>query len=302
MKRSIAIRLALVALLLPVAGRLLSFEAKPPVSLDKQWKAVDEAVSQGLPKTAMEKLDPILAESLKNKDFPQAIKALARKIALEGNIQGNKPEEKITRLEAELAKTSPEMQPVLEVVLADWYWQYFQQNRWRFMQRTTTAAAPGKDFTTWDLPRLFAEIDKHFTKAIAASDLLKKIPIEQYGSLLDKGSMPDRYRPSLFDFVAHQAITFYSSGEQAASKSESEFEISADGPIFRPKAEFLAWQPVKEASDSPLVKAIKLYQELLRFHENDEDKSALLDADRGRLVFGYNSAQGEEKTRSIRPH
>ena len=106
-----------------------------------------------------------------------AIKAIGRKIALEGTIQGNKPEEKIIRLDAEIAKAPAEMQPMLEVVQADWYWQYFQHNRWRFMQRTATAVAPGKDFTTWDLPRLFAEIDKHFQKALAAEEQLKKIPV-----------------------------------------------------------------------------------------------------------------------------
>ena len=29
------------------------------------------------------------------------------------------------------------------------------------------AEAPGKDFTTWDLPRLFAEIDKRFSEALS---------------------------------------------------------------------------------------------------------------------------------------
>ena len=48
-------------------------------------------------------------------------------------------------------------------------------------------------------------------------------------------------------------------------------------------------------SDSITLKAIRLYQELLRFHQNDEDKSALLDADIERLSFGNNKAVGEEK-------
>ena len=61
------------------------------------------------------------------------------KIALEGNIQGNKPEEKIIRIEAEIAKVPKEMAPILQTLLAHWYWHYFQQNSWRFLQRTATA-------------------------------------------------------------------------------------------------------------------------------------------------------------------
>ena len=272
-----------------------------------QWKKVDEAVQQGLPKTAIERLQPILDSALAETNYPVAIKAVGRKIALEGAIQGNKPEEKIIRMEAEIAKAPAAMQPMLEVILADWYWQYFQHNRWRFMQRTATAAAPGKDFSSWDLPRLFAEIDKHFQKALAAEDQLKKIPVQTFGELLDRGTMPDSYRPTLYDFVVHQALEFYNSGEQAGARPEDAFELSADSPIFRPVEEFVSWKaphplPLSQEesrvsdSDSTTLKAIRLYQQLLRFHQNDRDHSALLDADIERLNFGNNKALGEEKT------
>ncbi|MGO9111356.1 MAG: alpha-2-macroglobulin family protein [Thermoguttaceae bacterium] len=262
---------------------------------DAQWKKVDEAVQQGLPKTATERLQPILDGAIAEKNYPVAIKAIGRKIALEGTIQGNKPEEKITRLEAEIAKAPAPMQPMLEVIQADWYWQYFQHNRWRFLARAATAAAPGKDFTTWDLPRLFAEIEKHFRKALAAEEQLKQIPVQSFGDLLEKGTMPDSYRPTLYDFVAHQALEFYNSAEHAGARSDDSFELAADSPIFRPVEEFVAWKIENSDSDSTTVRAIRLYQQLLRFHENDDDKSALLDADIERLSFGNNKAMGEEK-------
>ena len=34
----------------------------------------------------------------------------------------------------------------MDTLLAEWYWQYFQQNRWRFMQRTATGDAAGQGF------------------------------------------------------------------------------------------------------------------------------------------------------------
>ena len=173
---------------------------------DAQWKAVEEAINKGLPKTAITNLEPIIQGALKDKAYAEAVKAIGQKIALEGNIQGNKPEEKITRLEAEIAKAPKEMVPLLDTLLAEWYWQYFQQNRWRFMQRTATATQPGKDFTTWDLPRLFAEIDKQFQKALAADKILKATPISAWDGLLQKGTMPDSYRPTLYDFIAYEAL------------------------------------------------------------------------------------------------
>jgi hypothetical protein len=262
---------------------------------DQQWKQVDEAVGKGLPKTAIEHLSPIIEGAIQEKAYAEAIKAIARKIALEGNIEGNKPEEKVTRMQAEIAKAPKEMVPVMDAVLANWYWHYFQQNRWRFVQRTATAAPPGKDFTTWDLPRIFAEIDKQFAKALAAETILKKTPIAQYDDLLVKGTVPDGYRPTLFDFVAHEALGFYSSGEQAGAKAEDAFELSADSPIFNSAEHFLKWRVETTDTDSPTLKAIGLYQDLLKFHQQDADKAAFLDADLARLSFGQNKAFGEEK-------
>ena len=142
---------------------------------DADWKAVDDAINQGLPKTAVEKLDPIITQAMNDKKYAEAIKAIGLKISLEGNIQGNKPEEKITRMRAEIEKAPAEMKPTMEALLANWYWHYFQQNRWRFMQRTQTATAPSEDFTTWDLTRILSEIDKQFQKTLAGAETLKKV-------------------------------------------------------------------------------------------------------------------------------
>src|ERR1017187_6073130 len=264
---------------------------------DAQWKQVETAIQKGLPKTAITNLEPIIQGALKDKAYAEAVKAIGQRIALEGNIQGNKPEEKITRLEAEIAKAPKEMAPLMDALLAEWYWQYFQQNRWRFMQRTATAQQPGKDFTTWDLSRLFQEIDRQFQKALAAEKILKATPISAWKDLLQKGTMPDIYRPTLYDFIAHQALEFYTSGEQAAAKPEDAFEVSADSPILGSAEKFMAWQPATGAdTDSPVPKAIHLYQDLLRFHKDDPAPPlAFAAADLERMTWGWNAAFGEDK-------
>jgi hypothetical protein len=279
---------------------------------------VDDAVRKGLPKTALEKLEPIIPGALRDRAWGEATKAIARKIVLEATIQGNKPEEKIVRMEGEIAKAPKEIVPLLETIQANWYWHYFLNNRWRFMQRTQTAQVPGKDFTTWDLPRLFAEIDNRFQKALANADTLKRTPVSAFDDVLVKGALPDSYRPTLYDFIAHDALKFFASGEQAAAKPEDAFDLSADSPIFDPADKFLAWDlqraagtlPAAESNpasgrrytdgDSPILKALRLYQGLLAFHQNDQDPSAFIDADLARLAYGYNVAFGEEKNARYR--
>ena len=262
---------------------------------DAVWKEVDDAVNKGLPKTAIEKLKPIIQAALQERAYAEAIKAISKTITLEGMIQGAKPEEKVIRMRSEIDRSPAEMKPVMEAILANWYWQYYQQNRWRFMQRSTTAAPPSDDFTTWDLPRLQSETDKQFQKALASAELLKKTPIADYNELLQPGNVPDTYRPFLYDFLVHNALQFYAAGEQTTTRGEDSFDLLADSPVFAPLPEFLAWKPVTTDESSLTLKAIRLYQDLLRFHEQDQEPTARLDADLWRLEFANNYAFGEEK-------
>ena len=95
------------------------------------------------------------------------VTAVARKIALTGSIEGGKAEERITRLEKEITNAPPAIKPIYQAILAQWYWQYFQQNRWRFMQRTATAEAPATASTT--CPRLISGSTFPFGRSKCAS-------------------------------------------------------------------------------------------------------------------------------------
>ncbi len=264
-------------------------------SREHLWKKVAEADAKGLPRSGIAALEPIIEGAMRDKAYPEAIKAIAKKISLEGNIEGNKPEEKITRMRAAIDQAPAEMRPVLNAILAHWYWHYFQQNRWRFLQRTRTGESPGEDIQTWDLPRISAEIDKTFEKAVAAEKELQQTPIARYDILLEKGTIPDQYRPTLYDFLVFEALSFYASAEQAGARPQDAFELSADSPVFDPAEKFLAWEPKTTNPADRTVKAVKLFQKLLAFHKADKDSSAFLDADLHRLRFGWNKAVGPDK-------
>lgn len=262
---------------------------------DADWKEVESAIAQRLPKTAIERLDTIITAAIADNAYAEAIKAIGQKISLGNQIQGGKAEEKIVRFQAELEKAPSAMKPMMEAILANWYWQYFQQNRWRFLQRTQTAGAAGSDIQTWDLVRILGEIDRHFTAALAHDEVLKTTPIHEYDALLEGGTAPDVYRPTLYDFLTYNALQFYQTGEQGGIAAEDDFELSADGPVFGSSTEFENWQPETPEVVPPKLKAVKLYQALLRFHQADADRSAFYDADLVRLTFGHAVAVGENK-------
>jgi hypothetical protein len=268
---------------------------------DAAWKSVREASDKGLPKTAIQRLDAIVRDALAEKAYAEAVRGIATRIALEGAIEGGKAEERVVRLQQALTNAPPAMRPVMEVILADWYVSYYQQNRWRFMQRTATAGeTAGNDLATWDLPRILAEIGTHFDRALAAAPQLKTIPVAQFDALLEKGTLPDACRPTLYDFVAGEALDYYSSGERVGAQAEDAFVLAAESPVFGTTDEFLRWKVEGADAAASTVKALRLLQELLAFHRDDADPSAFLDADLRRLAFGWDTAVGEAKSARYR--
>ena len=257
------------------------------------WKKVDEADKNGLPQTALEALKRIVPLAFARNNNGEALRALTRQIILESAVKGNKPEERVARLKEEIGKAPAEVRPMMKIILAQWYWQYYSRNRWRFMNRTATEGADDKDFTTWDLPRIFKEIDGLYREILKDEAALKKIPISAYRDLLQDGNQPASFRPTLFDFVVFEALDFYTSGEQTAAAPEDAFVIEAESDAFAPAARFISYAPETTDVESPKLQALKLYQKALDFHRKDANPDAFLDADLQRLRYVRNTAAGE---------
>ncbi|MDF9833026.1 uncharacterized protein YfaS (alpha-2-macroglobulin family) [Ereboglobus sp. PH5-5] len=331
MKRNLPLVLAL----------LLSIFTLPPslfaANRAADWRAVADAQKAGQPKTASAALDSIITSALADGSHAEALKAILQKTQTDasGEKQKEQPAYVIRALNAWLADTppadtngnarptlSPQMRPLLETALAKTWWAYYQANRWQLLRRTQTAEPPSDDFLTWDARRVLTETASHFEAALADSDTLQKTPIATLAPLLAKGELPDDYRPTLYDFLVHEAIAFYSAGEQGVSKSEDAFEPAPDSPILGTLEEFLAWNPgsaepkpgsivsqnqqpenttdVSPVPRNPTLRAIQLYQQLLRFHLDDPlPQLALADADLARITWAAKVLGNNDTTREI---
>ncbi len=237
---------------------------------DAAWTQVKQHLNKDLPKSAVAVLKTIDQQARAERAWPEAVRATAQRVLLEGRIaEGKDAIGRIKGMDAELATAPAEMQPLLQTIQALWLWEYFYQNRWQFMQRTQTTEKPGEDIQTWDLKRVLAEIDGRFSKALTAREALRKAAIGDYDILLTKGSAPDALRPTLYDFLIHQILNFYATEEQVNAAAEDAFTFDNSSPAFGTTAEFLAWKPESTDENSWKLKAIKLYQELLTFHQAD---------------------------------
>ncbi len=278
---------------------------------DALWNDFQQALNQGRPQTALEKLSPIADRAKKNGDVAEQVRVLTTRIDLEAaTSESATADTRLKKMRAAIDTADASLRPMLETIQATWMWSFFQQNQWQFARRTAVAVSdsgdsakaddkpvpgPEDDMLTWDLQRILRAIDGQFVRALKAGEELKSVPIEKFKVLLNPGNVPANYRPTMYDILVHEALEFYKAGHQAGSRSIHAFDLLADSPVLGSTEEFLAWQPESKDQRAPLLVAVKLYQELIRFHQDDKDPTAKLDADLGRLEFAYNHAIGEEK-------
>jgi hypothetical protein len=263
------------------------------------WKRVQQALDEGKPKTAAEALAGVEEAAVKEKAWAEAARAIAtRVITATGDRPPDDPE-RLVQLAAAIEKAPAETQAVLRAIQANWTWGFFQNNRWRFAQRTAGGAATD-DLATiaaWDLPAVVGEIRRRFASALAEPAALQTLPVTEWTPLIAPGSMPDAYRPTVWDVVARDALEFATSGERGVVAPEDVFEVAADSPALATADEFLAWKPEEDPAvtdrGSPLLEAARLYRDLLLFHKTDTDRTAFLAADLDRILWAAGAAAGE---------
>ncbi len=291
-----------IFIILPILGVLLVNERSahaedlPSGPRAEAWKRIEQALTEGKPKTAVEALAGVEQSAAADKAWDEVARAIATRVLTETGDRPPEDPERLVRLAAAIETAPPETRPVLEAIRANWNWGYFQLNRWRFQQRTAGGAEASElaRIGEWDLPTIVGEIRKRFAAAVDGGGSLQKLPVGEWKALLTKGTMPDAYRPAVWDVVIHDAIAFAASGERGLADPEDAFELSATSPALGSPDEFRAWMPGDDAgvtdADSPILQAAALYRSLLDFHAADADRTAFLAADLDRILWAAGSA------------
>lgn len=289
-KKSVRIHVLLAVLVILAAVVTASIRGKVMPDQAKEdrpalWAQTAKAEADGLPQTAISLLRRIYLSAASENKPAEALRALTRQLILEGTIEGNQPGPRLARLGQEIDQAPAALRPMLQLVQARWYWSYFSRNRWRFMSREATDGVDDKDFTTWDLARLLRAVDSLYQDILKEADRLKRTPISAFDGFLEPGQQTPHLRPTLFDFAAFEALSFYASGEQAAARPEDAFQITADSDALAPAAAFLKYKPETADAEAPALRALRLYQDLLAFHRDDADGDVSLDIDLHRLDY-----------------
>jgi uncharacterized protein YfaS (alpha-2-macroglobulin family) len=258
---------------------------------DSFWQKVAEFEKKGLPKSALSEVEKIYNLAKTKSNSAQLVKTILFKSKYALTLKENAQLKIVKELKNEIAKAKVPEKNILESILADLYWQYFKQNRWKFYNRThTDKKIDSVDFRTWDLHTIFKEITKHHQNALQNSLELQQIPIKVFDPILVKHKESEKYRPTIYDFIAHRALEFYKTGESNLPQPAVKFEIK-DPNYLGDISSFLKAKFESKDKESQKLQALILYKNLTLFHKNDKDKTALIALTLDRLDFVKENAR-----------
>lgn len=265
-----------------------------PNNYEKLWEEVTKLENEGLTQSASKFVEQIWQKAEKDKNQQQLIKCLIYQSKYTLILEEDAELKVINNFKTQINKSKTPTKNLLEYMLADLYWQYFKQNRYKFYNRSTTAEKPSDDFRTWDLNTLFNEIHLHFQKALHQPEVLQKTPLKTYESLLIRVPKSELYRPTLFDLLAYGALDFYKTPESSINQPADKFIIDQED-YFKHAEAFSKLNITTSDTTSLQHNALKIYQQLLQFHLNNQNKFALVDADLQRLKFVHQNAINKTK-------
>ena len=263
-------------------------------SYSELWQEVKVLESQNLPKSASEIVELIYNKAKKDSNTPQLIKSLIYNSKYSLTLQEDAQLTVVNTFKNEISITEFPTKNILENVLANLYWQYFQQNRYQFYNRSNTLKkVDAADFRTWDLQTLFKEVHIRFQNSLQKERLAQQTDLDKFDDILTLQKDSKKYRPTLFDFLTHNALEFYKTTETAITNPSFKFEIS--------KKEFLASSNVFsnlqiESKDSLSLQlnALKIFQKLNHFHINNTNAFIAVELERLKFVHRFATFNDKE--------
>ena len=294
-KSTILLILTIIFILFPAIVRTQNIKVNNSY-YESAWGKVDSLEQWGLTRSALDVVEEIYKTSKEQNVHPQFVKSILYKLKFANYVEENSQVKIINDVKKEISESTFPSNAVLKSLLANIYWQYYKNNRYKFQQRTETVNFENEDFQTWDLNRIVKEITKHFLSSLEESERLQKIKIEEFEDiLLNSDTDYSDLRPTLYDILAHDALSFFINEESSLTQPVYRFVLNSSNDLS--KAEYFIKNDYS-SKDSLSLKffAIQLYQKIISFHLSSGYTTALIDADVARMNFVLRNSVLQDKS------
>lgn len=252
---------------------------------ESEWKKVDSLENKGLTESALKIVESIYNNAKQENNSPQIIKALIYR----AKFYSYKEEDALVKSILEIEKDAEELsfpgKQVAHSVVADLYWRYYQNNRWRFLNRTETVDFIPGDIRTWDLRKIVGKTIYHYNQSLTETAKLQQLSVSQFDAVIVTTQKEGRnLRSSLYEFLAYRAIDFFTNDEASLTQSAEAFHLN-DEKYLLPGDIFTEIKIPANDTFSFSYQAIKNFQELTTHQLKQKNIDAIVDTELQRLAF-----------------
>ena len=288
--------------MLPIAGGLrlvyfFAFFVLGPLVLEAQqkdykddWARVESLARKNRPGAAFLETKKIYEKAKQDRQDVQVIKTLLYMSGLQSENRENNQLFAIKEIEREIINSKQPARSILQSLLAEAYWTYFSQVRWKIYNRTKTENYKSYDVDTWTTSDFHDKITELYTLSISEEKLLQSTSLEAYNDIMLKGNARI-LRPTLYDLLAFRAVGYFRNDERTLSKPSFHLDVDLKSS-FAPAPEFVTRLSDSSSRQHP---ALFILRKLILFHLNDPNPAALIDADILRIQFVYSATDQPDK-------
>jgi len=261
-----------------------------------EWAKADSLADLGQPKSALVLVEKVYNAALAENNDPQVIKAIIYRIRLSSDFRENFMQNTIADLQKEIQSAKAPRKQVLLSILAEVYRKYYQNNQYRFRNRTNTSLNLPDSIETWDLTTLSGMITRTWLQSLEQVDTLKKIPIGRFDAILEQDIFDSgkkdkkrddaaKFYPTLYDFLANRALDEFTTSDGGPRLAAQTFQVDQSW-YFAPTQNFaLNRMMIPADTTAPASLALRIFRDLALFHLQDADPRALIETELKRLAF-----------------
>ena len=249
-----------------------------------EWKKVDSLENKGLTESALKMVESIYKNAKQDNNPPQIIKALIYR-AKYYYKEEDALVKSILQIEKDAEELSFPSKQVAHSVVADLYWRYYQNNRWRFLNRTETVDFIPTDIHTWDLRKIVGKTIYHYNQSLTETNKLQQLSVSQFDAIIVNSQKEARnLRSSLYEFLAYRAIDFFRNDEASLTQSAEAFHLNDEKYFLIGELFSQIKLPVNDTF-SFSYQALKTFQILTDYQLKQNNSDAIVDTELQRLAF-----------------
>lgn len=247
------------------------------------FSKVDSIANQAKPKDALALIKKINQQARQTHNLPLLVKSVIYRMMFQSYLEENAFDQILVDLREDINTAKQPERSILQSLLAETYWNYLQQNRWQISQRTQVQGDIGDNIKTWSIKKLNDETVKYYSLSLKEHQILQQIKVDTLDAVLAGDKTYRSFRPTLYDLLAHRAIDVLSNTQIGLTQYDQLIDMG-NVNWFGDRKTFLNI-PLPIDSTSFKTQTLQLFQNLIRFHQNGGNASALADVDLKRLKF-----------------